>query len=593
MSFRAKLINITTALGIVFVTMLTFFVARHNRKILIDNTLENNREVASAISINIDNYLVELSRTAKTLATTPVIIDRVKGSNRQIEHLSGEGRKNRIKVFNDKWTSTHDEKETFIQGSLSNPAAEHLKKQQEVIPGLYGEIFLTNMYGELIASTTKLTTYYHGDKYWWLEAYNKGEGKVFFDDRGYDDSVGDYVLGVVVPVYDQGQVIGILKSNIRISRLFSEVIQNYSLLYKPGSVKIARTDGAIVLEPGKEPFSTTISKDLLPILGEEITYGIYKDKNNQDILVSISPVANTIESSRFGFGGTVESIDHTLGNNDKNWMVVIEVPKEFIDSRVYEQTKQFLLIGFLTILIISLFTLFFIEKVTKNITKLVAFTEEVGQGNLDKHIEVRSNDEIGTLAKSFNKMLDRLKETMASRAELTEEINRRIKVEEKLKYLSTIDELTKVYNRRAFNDYMCKMIDFSKSYGEPLSIAMLDIDHYKEINDSYGHDVGDEVLKKLSKILLRNIRKVDILARWGGEEFAILMPKNNAEEAYRTLERLRKTIESTVLMNDIRITISVGVAELKNTDAANDLVRRADEALYKAKNNGRNNVQVL
>ena len=71
------------------------------------------------------------------------------------------------------------------------------------------------------------------------------------------------------------------------------------------------------------------------------------------------------------------------------------------------------------------------------------------------------------------------------------------------------------------------------------------------------------------------------------------MPKNNAEEAYRTLERLRKTIESTVLMNDIRITISVGVAELKNTDAANDLVRRADEALYKAKNNGRNNVQVL
>ena len=62
--------------------------------------------------------------------------------------------------------------------------AVHLKKQQEVIPGLYGEIFLTNIYGELIASTTKLTTHYHGDKYWWLEAYNEGEGKVFFDDRG-------------------------------------------------------------------------------------------------------------------------------------------------------------------------------------------------------------------------------------------------------------------------------------------------------------------------------------------------------------------------------------------------------------------------
>ncbi|NLJ66568.1 MAG: GGDEF domain-containing protein, partial [Clostridiales bacterium] len=129
--------------------------------------------------------------------------------------------------------------------------------------------------------------------------------------------------------------------------------------------------------------------------------------------------------------------------------------------------------------------------------------------------------------------------------------------------------------------------------GEPLSIAMLDIDHYKEINDSYGHDVGDEVLKKLSKTLLRNIRKVDILARWGGEEFAILMPKNNAEEAYKMLERLRMIIENTQFINDIRITISAGVAELKDSDISDDLVRRADEALYKAKNNGRNNVQVL
>ena len=101
------------------------------------------------------------------------------------------------------------------------------------------------------------------------------------------------------------------------------------------------------------------------------------------------------------------------------------------------------------------------------------------------------------------------------------------------------------------------------------------------------------MLKKLSKTLLRNIRKVDILARWGGEEFAILMPKNNAEEAYKMLERLRMIIENTQFINDIRITISAGVAELKDSDISDDLVRRADEALYKAKNNGRNNVQVL
>lgn len=122
---------------------------------------------------------------------------------------------------------------------------------------------------------------------------------------------------------------------------------------------------------------------------------------------------------------------------------------------------------------------------------------------------------------------------------------------------------------------------------------MIDIDYFKKINDSYGHDVGDEVLIKLSKVLLENIRKVDILARWGGEEFAILMPKINAGEAYKMLEKLRKTIEGTRLINDISITISVGVTELKNTDTFDDLVKRTDEALYKAKNSGRNNVQVL
>jgi diguanylate cyclase (GGDEF)-like protein len=160
-------------------------------------------------------------------------------------------------------------------------------------------------------------------------------------------------------------------------------------------------------------------------------------------------------------------------------------------------------------------------------------------------------------------------------------------------YFSTVDELTKVYNRRALNDYLEKLIDYSKCYGEPLSIAMVDIDYFKGINDSYGHDVGDEVLIKLSEILLRNIRKVDILARWGGEEFTILMPKINVEEAYKMLETLRKTIENTRVINDMRVTISVGVTELKNTDTFDDLIRRADEVLYKAKNNGRNNVQVL
>ena len=269
MSFRAKLISITTALGIIIVTILTFIMAGYNRKILIESTLESNRNIALAISINIDNYLEELSRTTKTLATTPAIIECIKESNREFGLLDGADRNNRIRALDDKWISIDDRNHGFIQEYLSNPVAEHLKRQKEVIPDLYGEIFITNIYGALIASTEKLTTFYHGDKYWWLEGYNGGRGKVFFDDRGYDESVGDFVLGVVVPVYDKGDVVGILKSNMRIFSLFSEVIENYSLLYEPGVAKIARTDGVIILESDKEPLSTRIVDEFLPMLGKD------------------------------------------------------------------------------------------------------------------------------------------------------------------------------------------------------------------------------------------------------------------------------------------------------------------------------------
>lgn len=204
-----------------------------------------------------------------------------------------------------------------------------------------------------------------------------------------------------------------------------------------------------------------------------------------------------------------------------------------------------------------------------------------------------SKDEIGRLAQSFNRMVLSLRETMASRDELTAEIEKRREIEEELKVLSTVDELTQLYNRRAFNDFLAQMIVQAQRYNEPLSIAMLDFDHFKKINDRLGHTVGDSVLKQLSEIIQANICASDVLARWGGEEFILLMPKITLADAARVMDRLRLIVADEEFVGGSTVTISVGVTELRPGDGFDDLLKRVDEAQYRAKASGRNNVQTI
>lgn len=204
-----------------------------------------------------------------------------------------------------------------------------------------------------------------------------------------------------------------------------------------------------------------------------------------------------------------------------------------------------------------------------------------------------SKDEIGRLAQSFNRMVLSLRETMASRDELTAEIEKRREIEEELKVLSTVDELTQLYNRRAFNDFLAQMIVQAQRYNEPLSIAMRDFDHFKKINDRLGHTVGDSVLKQLAEIIQANIRASDVLARWGGEEFILLMPKITLADAARVMDRLRLIVADEEFVGGSTVTISVGVTELRPGDGFDDLLKRVDEAQYRAKASGRNNVQTI
>ncbi len=163
-------------------------------------------------------------------------------------------------------------------------------------------------------------------------------------------------------------------------------------------------------------------------------------------------------------------------------------------------------------------------------------------------------------------------------------------LEKKLEQLASIDTLTNIANRMKFDEILHYSIDRAKRYNIALSVILFDIDDFKKVNDTYGHLSGDVVLKEIAHIGNYNIRKSDLIARWGGEEFIILQPDIPENEAAILAERLRKAIETHTFGDVGMVTISLGVTNFLESDNADSFMRRVDEALYAAKSSGKNKV---
>jgi diguanylate cyclase (GGDEF)-like protein len=161
-----------------------------------------------------------------------------------------------------------------------------------------------------------------------------------------------------------------------------------------------------------------------------------------------------------------------------------------------------------------------------------------------------------------------------------------------LQLQATTDTLTGLYNRLKFNEMLGGEIARSKRQNTPLSLMLYDVDHFKSINDSHGHQVGDAVLVQLSQLVLQRIRPTDLLARWGGEEFSILAPGSNGQMAYQAAERLRSALQQFVFDKVGTLSCSFGVAQYRDGDSAEAVLARADAALYRAKIGGRNRVEL-
>lgn len=236
------------------------------------------------------------------------------------------------------------------------------------------------------------------------------------------------------------------------------------------------------------------------------------------------------------------------------------------------------LIRFIPVVVIFSLVFFLIlyailRKLLKPLSEIISITEKISKGNYK--IEYPSNKII-----EFTKILESI-------GEMSDAIEIR---ENELIVLSSVDKLTQMYNRQKTEDILRLEIKKSNRYNHALSIIMLDIDKFKEVNDTYGHKVGDIILEEFANILKTHIRTTDFIGRWGGEEFLIICPETTIEGAEALANNLRSAIEEHKFPIIVWKTASFGVAEYMPEEEINSVMKRADDALYNAKKLGRNRV---
>jgi len=291
-----------------------------------------------------------------------------------------------------------------------------------------------------------------------------------------------------------------------------------------------------------------------------------KDRESNYIFYDwINPVSNKIET-KYSFIHKIPNTDWIIGTGFYSSAVEEKIDKKKIDMYeiFYLESKYIIYISLVLVFIASIFSYYVARKLKNSFIKY----------ELD--IDRKQNQ------------LYELNDTLELKViERTSELE---KIKNDFEELAMTDMMTNMHNRYSIMDILRKEIKRSHRYKTPLSIIMYDIDFFKKVNDTYGHDVGDDVLIELSALVKRNLRDFDILGRYGGEEFLILSPNTTLDDSKHFANRIREEVQNHKFKIVGHITISLGVVELKADENIENVFRRVDSLLYQSKNNGRNTV---
>ncbi|MGI9592431.1 MAG: GGDEF domain-containing protein, partial [Myxococcota bacterium] len=253
------------------------------------------------------------------------------------------------------------------------------------------------------------------------------------------------------------------------------------------------------------------------------------------------------------------------------WLLVVEAPFDHAFSPVLTAVTRIFVLDLCIILLFSFLAYRITSGAMRPIEELSDAARRIASGDFDHEVaEPDAQDEVGLLARTFNDMMRRLRgyqsEIEAANTSLMERNVELQQAKETFEQLSITDGLTKLHNHRFFQDHLTREIKRVTRTGEPLSMLLVDIDDFKQLNDRFGHAAGDELLMGMARIMNEMVRDSDLLARYGGEEFVVLTADTDLEGAYKLAEKIRTSIaETSFILDDslrpTRITVSVGVAQ--------------------------------
>jgi PAS domain S-box-containing protein len=410
-------------------TSLFYFITYRNEVIQsVQNQLLN---FSSDSAYHLQEELLSKTQMALTITKSPLIKEIITESNQYFGEMEEDRRVDVINQLNTEWMAS-DADSPLVRSRMENDIAEYFHDLQTQFPDTIGEIFLTNAYGAVVSTTEKLTTFSHAHKYWWQEAYNMGEGISYFDDRGYDESVDGYVLGVVVPVKVDEEITAMLKINFLVEALFNTVVNSAPL--EGRKLVISRISGEIIKDKGREPLSTEIDNIYLQWIQSGQTNGAAIFDRKENLFVSYSILQF---SDKYLFGGSAESIDHSQGSPGEPWIIISTYEQDVALSGFMKQILYIAVSGLIVLISIALISMIISKRLVQPIKNLVEFSKSVGEGDLGAQVPINRTDELGILAQAMNTMAKDLYETMASRKELEEQVFLREKEEEKFQQLFT------------------------------------------------------------------------------------------------------------------------------------------------------------